>query len=72
MKMKELTLKESCSVACPTCGVAAGKQCVLHSGGARSGPHMDRKLFAAEVIEEKRMQADGKPSVARKSKRGRS
>jgi hypothetical protein len=29
MKKSELTPKQSSSVPCPTCGVAAGKRCVL-------------------------------------------
>jgi hypothetical protein len=55
MKKKELTPKQVSSVPCPTCGVAAGKHCVLHSGGPRTEPHVDRKLFAAEAIESKRI-----------------
>jgi len=30
---------------------AARKRCVLHSGGLRSEPHVDRKFLAIEVIE---------------------
>jgi len=41
------------SVPCPTCGVAAGERCVLHSGAPRSEPHVDRKFAAAEAIEKK-------------------
>jgi hypothetical protein len=56
MKMKELTPKQLSSVPCPTCGVAAGKHCVLHSGAPRTKPHVDdRKLRAADVIETKRI-----------------
>ena len=33
----------------PTCGVAAGRRCVLHSGASRSAPHADRKLEAKRV-----------------------
>ena len=51
MKKKELTPKQQASVACPTCGVSAGERCVLHSGGLRSEPHVDRKLAAIEAIE---------------------
>ncbi|MGC2890066.1 MAG: hypothetical protein WB627_13425 [Candidatus Acidiferrum sp.] len=54
--MKDLTLKQLSSVDCPTCGVPAGESCLLHSGGTRSEPHVDRKLAAAEAIEEKRYQ----------------
>jgi hypothetical protein len=55
MKIKELTPKQLSSVPCPTCGVAVGKRCVLHSGARRSEPHVDRKLSAAAAIETKRM-----------------
>jgi hypothetical protein len=55
MKMKELTPKQVSSVPCPTCGVAAGKRCVLHSGAARTEPHVDRKLSAAGALETKRI-----------------
>jgi hypothetical protein len=51
MKRKELTPKQLSSVPCPTCGVAAGERCVLHSGAPRSGPHVDRTFAAAEAIE---------------------
>jgi hypothetical protein len=53
MKMK-LTLKQQSSVACPTCGVAAGKRCVLVAGGLRTEPHPNRKVAAAEVLEKKK------------------
>jgi hypothetical protein len=32
-------------VACPTCGVPAGKRCVLAGGGPRNEPHPSRKVF---------------------------
>jgi hypothetical protein len=51
MKKKELTPKQLSSVPCPTCGVAAGKRCVLLSGAPRSKPHADRKFAATEAIE---------------------
>ncbi len=51
MKKKDLTPRQLSSVACPTCGVPAGKRCVLHSGGPRSEPHIDRKFVAAERFE---------------------
>jgi hypothetical protein len=51
MKLKDLTPKQSSSVSCPTCGVAAGEHCVLLSGVRRFEPHTDRKLFAAEAKE---------------------
>jgi hypothetical protein len=53
MKKKDLTPKQACSVPCPTCGVAAGRRCVLHSGTLRFQPHVDRKLSAIEAIEKK-------------------
>jgi len=34
----------------PTCGVAAGMPCLLHSGGLRIDPHIDRKLDAIEAV----------------------
>jgi hypothetical protein len=55
MKMKDLTPEQLSSVPCPTCGVAAGERCVLHSGSLRSEPHLDRKLSAAEAMEKKRI-----------------
>jgi hypothetical protein len=51
MKKKDLTAKQLSSVACPTCGVSAGRRCILESGGLRSAPHVNRKLAAAEAIE---------------------
>jgi len=53
MKKKELTPKQLSSVHCPTCGVAGGERCVLHSGAPRSEPHLDRKFAAAAAIERK-------------------
>jgi len=52
--MCDLTPKQLSSVCCPTCGVAPGERCLLHSGSTRSDPHLDRKLSAAEAIESKR------------------
>jgi hypothetical protein len=54
MKMKDLTPKLVLSVPCPTCGVDSGQRCLLHAGGLRSEPHVDRKLAAIEAIETKR------------------
>jgi len=51
VKKRELTPEQVVSVPCPTCGVAAGKHCVLHSGMPRTEPHVDRKLSAIESIE---------------------
>jgi len=53
MKKKELTPKQLSAVPCPTCGVAAGKRCELHSGAPRSRPHVDRRYSAMEAIERK-------------------
>ncbi len=55
MKMSELTPEQLSSVPCPTCGVAAGERCLLHSGSPRTEPHVERKLSAAEAIETKRV-----------------
>jgi len=55
MRMNELTPKQFSSVPCPTCGVAAGMRCLLHSGAPRVDAHIDRKLTAAEAIETKRL-----------------
>ena len=54
MKMSDLTPEQLSSVPCPTCGVGAGEPCLLHSGTPRTGPHVDRKLSAAEAFEKKR------------------
>jgi hypothetical protein len=51
MKSGKLTAKQLSSVSCPTCGVAAGNRCVLHSGTPRSGPHVDRKFCAIDALE---------------------
>jgi len=51
VKTKELTPKQILSVPCDTCGAAIGETCELHSGAARTEPHRDRKLFAAEAVE---------------------
>jgi len=51
MKSKELTLKQILSVRCMTCGAAVGEACELHTGAPRTEPHRDRKLSAAEAVE---------------------
>jgi hypothetical protein len=51
MKTKELTPTQILSVRCPTCGVATGEVCELHTGAPRSEPHRDRKLSAADAVE---------------------
>jgi len=64
MKKSELTLKQMLSVSCPTCGVAVGKACVLHSSRLRNDPHLDRKLCAIEALESKRAPAIGGRSIS--------
>ncbi len=58
MRKSDLTAKQLFSVRCPTCGVAPGERCLLHSGAPRSEPHVDRKFSAAEAIETKRIPRD--------------
>jgi hypothetical protein len=53
VKTKELTLKQVLFVPCPTCGAATKEVCELHSGAPRTEPHRDRKLSAAEAVEER-------------------
>ena len=50
MKKRELTPKQILSVPCPTCGSAAQKRCVLHSGALRLEPHVERKFSAIDAI----------------------
>ncbi len=50
VKSKELTPKQVLSVPCTTCGAAIGEACELHTGAMRSEPHRDRKLSAAEAV----------------------
>jgi hypothetical protein len=54
VKSRELTMKQILSVRCPTCGAAVQEICELTTGAARTEPHRDRKLNAAEAIEVKR------------------
>ncbi len=42
--------------------VASEERCSLHSGAPRSGPHVDRKLSAAEAIVTKRSLRDPLPT----------
>jgi hypothetical protein len=58
MRTSNLTAKQLFSVPCPTCGVAAGMRCLLHSGGLRNEAHVDRKLTAIAAIETKRIHRD--------------
>jgi uncharacterized membrane protein YqgA involved in biofilm formation len=53
VKTKELTPKQILSVLCTICGAAIGEVCELHSGAPRTEPHRDRKLSAAEAVEER-------------------
>ncbi len=55
MRMRDLTPEQFTAVSCPTCGVSPGQRCLMHSGGLRSEPHVDRKLSAAEAVESKRI-----------------
>jgi hypothetical protein len=50
VKTKGLTLKQILSMPCPTCGVATGEPCELHTGALRTEPHRDRRLDAAEAV----------------------
>ena len=62
MRKRDLTAKECFSVPCPTCGVAPGEPCLLHSGALRTEPHVDRKFSAAEAIEANRIpRSPGQP-----------
>ncbi len=64
MKKKELTPKQLSSVPCPTCGVAAGERCVLHSGAPRSEPHVDRKFSAVEATERQKTEGSRQKTEA--------
>ena len=55
--MRDLTLRQLTSVACPACGVPPGERCLWRSGSSRTDPHLDRKLIAAETIEQERVPA---------------
>ena len=54
VRLKDLTPRQVSSIPCPTCGVPAGKRCLLHSGSPRTEPHIERKLSAAEALEAKK------------------
>jgi hypothetical protein len=64
MRMGDMNPKLVLAVPCPTCGVAVGKGCVLHSGQPRNDPHLDRKLCAIEALESKRAPALGGRSIS--------
>jgi hypothetical protein len=53
MKKEDITRNQISSVPCPTCGVAAGKHCILYSDGLRFEPHTARKLSALAPLERK-------------------
>jgi hypothetical protein len=55
MKKTQLVPHVILAVPCPTCGVAAGKSCVLYSGELRTEAHANRKSAACEAIEIKRI-----------------
>jgi hypothetical protein len=46
MKKRDLTLKDTLSVSCPTCGMAVGKRCI-HAGDLRVEPHIKKYSDAA-------------------------
>ena len=54
VKTKDLTPKQILSVPCATCGAAIGEACELNTGQLRTEPHRDRKLSAADAVENKR------------------
>src|SRR5882724_8944102 len=64
MRMRDMTSRLLLAGPCPTCGVAVGKGCVLHSGQPRNEPHLDRKLCAIEALESKRAPATGGRSIS--------
>jgi hypothetical protein len=55
MRTPNLTSKQLFSVDRPACGAAAGDRCRLHSGFQPSEPHLDRKLSAIEILENKKI-----------------
>jgi hypothetical protein len=55
MRMGDMPPLTLLAVPCSICGVAAGMPCLLHSGGLRNEPHIDRKLAAIEAVEAKRI-----------------
>ncbi len=54
MKLKELTPELVVSVPCPTCGAASERPCLLYSGDPHIDSHIERKFYAAEIIEIRR------------------
>ena len=53
LKTKELSGKQILSVPCTICGAAIKEPCKLNTGALRTEPHRDRKLSAAEAVEQK-------------------
>ena len=51
VKETDLTPQLLLAVPFPTCGVDAGKHCLLHTGELSPDRHIDRKLDATEAIE---------------------
>ena len=68
-QMEALRAKHFSTVPCPTCGVAVGQRCVLHSDALRCEPHIDRKLSAIEAMEAGKHSNGRKPFARGKSER---
>ena len=49
---RELSPKEVLAIRCPTCGAAPKEKCELSTGQARTEPHRDRRLIAADARSE--------------------
>lgn len=62
--MKNVTPALLLSVLCPICEVAPGNPCVFSSGVQSSKPHLDRKMLAADDVEEKRIERTKARSVS--------
>ena len=62
--MKNVTPALLLSVACPICDAAVGNACVFGSGVPRSEPHLDRKMLAADDIEERSFQRTKVKSIS--------
>jgi len=45
---KKLGPKQVLAIDCPTCGAAPGEKCELNTGQPRTGPHLNRRLIAAD------------------------
>jgi hypothetical protein len=53
MVLTHPTPKQFLSIPCPTCGVAAGMRCVLHSDAPRKEAHINRKVFAIAAMQKR-------------------